>query len=205
MNGAWHISLRFHPDALRHGIEPLDLLMRLESLADSIQIATVDDGLPPLGELDPQSCLLGFEISLVTGVTRAEIEAVFEDAGEDCTVRLFPPTRRASDLVELLRELPQEGRLGDILVECGAISRQSLDEALDRQTRLRKPDATAPEASQGLEVLALADRLNLNLAIAGSPNPGAEAALEAARSDARRLQEILRNPDHLPAFSPGRG
>jgi two-component system chemotaxis sensor kinase CheA len=133
----WHISLRFTLNAFRHGVEPLAIVNKLHALGQECTVAIVDDRLPRFAEMDPMSCHLGFEINLLTDVPCAEIEAVFDAVREDCIVRIFPPNRRSSDLINLLNSLPEEGRLGDILVECGAISRDSLDEAIAQHKALK--------------------------------------------------------------------
>jgi two-component system chemotaxis sensor kinase CheA len=133
----WHISLRFTLDAFRHGVDPLTIVERLKSIADSLTIATIDDRLPRLADLQPMSCHLGFEIRLQTAATRDAIEVLLDDFRYDCIVRIFPPNRRAADFIALLESLPNEGRLGDILVEIGAISRAALDLAVEQQAASR--------------------------------------------------------------------
>jgi two-component system chemotaxis sensor kinase CheA len=131
--GAWHISLRFGQLAFRNGIDPLSVIDYLRSIGEISHILTITDKLPEFDELDPETCYLGFEISLQTTAAKADIEAAFEFVGDDCTVHLLPPNRRASDFINLMRELPDESRLGDLLVECGAVTRRALDDALSQQ------------------------------------------------------------------------
>jgi two-component system chemotaxis sensor kinase CheA len=131
----WHLSLRFGNDAFRDGFDPLGVINYLKTLGEMVGCVTIVDNIPDFDSLDPETCYLGFEIRLRTKVAKSEIEAAFEFVGEDCAVRILPPTRRASDFIKLLSELPDENRLGDLLVECGAVSRSALDAALQQQAQ----------------------------------------------------------------------
>ncbi|MBI3229519.1 MAG: chemotaxis protein CheA [Burkholderiales bacterium] len=131
--GIWHISLRFGENTFRNGFDPLSVINYLRTLGEIKTIVTVDQYLPKIDELDPESCYLGFEIRLNTASAKAEIEGAFEFLRDDCTLHILPPNRRASDFIALLRELPDEARLGDLLVDCGAITRAALDAALQQQ------------------------------------------------------------------------
>lgn len=129
----WHISLRFGENAFRNGFDPLSVISYLRTLGEIITLMVVDDYLPALGEFDPESCYLGFEIRLHSEAPKSEIDAAFEFVREDCTIRILPPNRRVSDFIALIKELPNEARLGEMLVNCGAISREALDQALSQQ------------------------------------------------------------------------
>lgn len=130
----WHISLRFGENAFRNGFDPLTVIAYLDSIGSIITLLIIDENLPGLTELDPESCYLGFEIRLQTDAQRADIDAAFEFVRDDCTIRILPPNRRMSDFISLLNDLPKEERLGELLVSCGAISREALDSALVHQS-----------------------------------------------------------------------
>ncbi len=128
--GVWHISMRFGENTFRNGFDPLSVISYLSNLGEVKTLITVEQHVPLLETLDPESCYLGFELRLATTAPKSEIEGAFEFLREDCNLHIFPPNRRASDFIALLQELPEETRLGDMLVECGAISRSALDAAL---------------------------------------------------------------------------
>ncbi len=131
--GIWHISLRFGENTFRNGFDPLSVINYLRTLGEIKTIVTVDQYLPSVENLDPESCYLGFEIRLSTAAAKADIEGAFDFLRDDCTLHILPPNRRASDFIALMRELPDEARLGDLLVDCGAITRAALDAALNQQ------------------------------------------------------------------------
>ncbi|MEB0136608.1 chemotaxis protein CheA [Actimicrobium sp. CCC2.4] len=129
----WHISLRFGKDAFRNGFDPLAVIRYLKTLGDIVALVTIDDAIPDWAMFDPESCHLGFELSLRSSASRADIDGAFEFVHDDCMVRVIAPGCRMPDFVALIQALPQERRLGDILIDCGAVTRQALDEALLRQ------------------------------------------------------------------------
>ncbi|WP_018914339.1 chemotaxis protein CheA [Thiomonas sp. FB-6] len=132
--GSWHISLRFGRDCLRNGMDPLAFIRYLRGLGDIVGLATLDDGLPALPELDPESCYLGFEINFRSEASKADIEAVFEFVREDSDICILPAHSRIAEYVELIRSLPEdELRLGEILVQVGTLTRHELDHALREQ------------------------------------------------------------------------
>lgn len=138
---AWHISVRFDPLILQHGMDPIGFIHYLTKLGKIISLTTVSDHLPSLAELDPEACYLGFEISLEAEVSQAEIEAVFEFAAELCKLRILPPRSDLAAYLQLIRDLPEEPeRLGEILVASGALTESELADCLAAQA------ATADDA-----------------------------------------------------------
>lgn len=141
--GHFHLSLRFRPESLRNGIEPLAFLRYLEQLGVIVGLVTVSDALPAIPDLDPELCYLGFEIALASDVDKSAIASVFELARDDCDVRILPPRSHVSEYVRLIRELPEgPERLGEILVGCGSLSEPELELALKSQAET--PDRAPP-------------------------------------------------------------
>ncbi len=102
--GLWHISLRFGPDALRNGLDPLAFLRYLGKLGSVVQVHTLTDAVPPLAALDAESCNLGFELRLLTERNRQDIEQVFEFALDDCALAILPPDAGVAEYEALLTE-----------------------------------------------------------------------------------------------------
>ena len=141
----WHISLRFGRDSLRDGMDPLSFLRYLQSLGRITRIVTLADDLPPAGEMDPESCYLGFEIGLHSEVDKATIEDVFEFIREDSDIRIIPPHSLMTEYIELIRDFPEEDRrLGELLVECGSLTQYELEQALARQDALHEENEHKP-------------------------------------------------------------
>ena len=156
--GTWHISLRFGLDAFRNGFDPISVIAYLGTVGELVRIMTIDDQIPGLQELDPEACHLGFEIRLHTTASMAEIDGAFDFVRDDCTIQIIAPTRRADDFIALIDASPNQGRLGDVLVECGALTREALDKALAAQTQSTNATSTSAPASGRLLGEILVDR-----------------------------------------------
>jgi len=130
----WHISVRFAPDVLRNGMDPLSFIRYLGTMGKIKAIETVADALPDADTMDPELCYLGFEIAFQTRVDKATIEKVFEFVRDDCRLVILPPHSHISEYISLISMLPGEvARLGDMLVRCGTLTPKELDMALDTQ------------------------------------------------------------------------
>ncbi|MCK6393645.1 chemotaxis protein CheA [Zoogloea sp.] len=136
MNDCWHVSIRFGRDVLRNGMDPLAFLRYLQGLGDIVHLATLVDGMPEPADMDPESCYLGFEISLRSEAGKAAIEQVFQFVQDDCELRILPPNSRVSEYIDLIASLPEETlRLGEILLRCGALTAEELARGLALQAQ----------------------------------------------------------------------
>jgi two-component system, chemotaxis family, sensor kinase CheA len=131
----WHLSLRFGPDVLRMGMDPLSFIRYLGQIGRIAALVTLDDALPAnADEMDAESCYLGFEIALQSQADKAAIEGVFEFVRDDCSLRILPPHSLIDDYVALIKGLPEApARLGEILVSCGSVTARELEAALAAQ------------------------------------------------------------------------
>ncbi len=135
-SGAWHISLRYHADLLRNGFDPAAFIRYLARLGDVLNLDVIDEALPPLDSLDPESFYLGMEIDLCSSATKAEIEEVFEFIRDFCTLRILAPNSVLDDYLRLIHELPEtDERIGHILVASGLLTKNELNESLALQAR----------------------------------------------------------------------
>jgi len=141
---AWHISVRFGPDVFRSGMDPVSFITYLSKLGEVVSCTTIFDSMPPAGEMDPESCYLGFEIDLKSDADRAAIEGVFEFVREDASVRILAPYSRVASYMNLIEDLPEDtSLLGEILVKGGALTARELEDALDEQRTLASGGANA--------------------------------------------------------------
>ncbi len=88
--GNWHISLKFSRDVLRDGMDPLSFITYLSKLGEIAGLTTLHDAIPDAGEMDPESCYLGFEIDFRSDSDKQTIEDVFEFVQEDCEISILP-------------------------------------------------------------------------------------------------------------------
>lgn len=146
----WHISLRFGPDVLRNGMDPLSFLHYLEKLGTIAGIITLHDTIPLSADMDPESCYLGFEISFKSDADKSVIEGVFEFVRDDCLIRILPPSSRVSEYLHLIQDLPAEAtRLGEMLVRCGTVTANELHAALQVQSAMPDQPLGAILVEQG--------------------------------------------------------
>ncbi|MBI4985014.1 MAG: chemotaxis protein CheA, partial [Rhodocyclales bacterium] len=130
----WHLSLRFGPDVLRNGMDPLSFIRYLTTFGQIVHIVTLVDAVPKLAELDPEASYLGYEIGFHTDVDKATIEAAFEFVRNDARIAILPPHGKISEYQQLIDAMPHEElRLGEILVRCGTLTQAELDTALRHQ------------------------------------------------------------------------
>jgi two-component system chemotaxis sensor kinase CheA len=130
----WHISVRFGPDVLRNGMDPLSFIRYLGTIGQITAIETIADALPEADQIDPELCYLGFEMAFQTQANKAQIEKVFEFVREDSRLVILPPHSRISEYISLLSlQQGENARLGDMLVRCGTLTAQELDMALNSQ------------------------------------------------------------------------
>ena len=130
----WHISLRFGKDVLRHGMDPLSFLRYLGTLGNIKAVGTLFDAMPDAAEMDPESCYLGLEIDFLGAVDKQTLENVFEFVHDDCAIHILPPRSKVLDYVRLIDRLPEDKtRLGELLVNSGALTQRELDDGLRLQ------------------------------------------------------------------------
>ena len=151
---AWHISVRFGPNVLRGGMDPLSFIRYLASLGEILGLETIPDAMPPAADMDPESCYLGFEIRLQTRASKADIERVFNFCADDCELRILPPDSKLAEYLKLIRELPEDDmRLGEMLVRCGALTQGELDHGLVSQQAAPVPAVEeGEEAAHGPQI-----------------------------------------------------
>lgn len=89
--GPWQVSVQFHADTFRNGMDPLAILNYLRGLGTIEPIICDATAVPPLDTIDPESCHLGFDFQLHTDATREAIEAAFSFVRDDCTLVLTAP------------------------------------------------------------------------------------------------------------------
>ncbi len=85
----WHLAIRFAPQVLRNGTNPLALLDELRDLGPCTVTALLDD-VPPLDLLDPQDLRIGWSVDLRSACSRQAIEDVFVFVLDDMSLVVTP-------------------------------------------------------------------------------------------------------------------
>lgn len=122
-NPYWHLSLRFNPDVLRDGLDPLSFLRYLLTMGRSVYVLTLDP-MPTADEMDPELCYLGFEIGFDSEVDLEAIESVFEFVREDSEITVLSPHSPLAQYRQWLERLPasEHEQVVRLLLQSGALS-----------------------------------------------------------------------------------
>jgi two-component system chemotaxis sensor kinase CheA len=207
----WHISVGFAAETFRNGMDPLAILGYLRGLGDVPQLVCDIDAVPPLDQIDPESCHLGFEFGLVSEASRADIEGAFSFVRDDCKLTIIEPGASADDFADLIDAMPDNPRLGDILVAAGAITRAQLQQGLRTQAEAAAHGTPLPlgemlqtETGIGPKVVGAA------LSKQAKQRDGASPATPAAGDDQRfirvqadRLDDVINLLGELVTASAG--
>jgi two-component system chemotaxis sensor kinase CheA len=219
--GRWRISLSFGPDVLRNGMDPLSFLRYLGTVGRVAAIDTSTGRMPPMVEMDAEACYLDLDIELDSEADYATIDAVFDFVRDDCSIRIEPlgatapavvapalasaPSTEAPGVASDTEEpeaLSADSRpIGELLVAQGAVSREAVDAALERQQQARQSRSGEKSAESRL-IRVDADKLDQlitlvgELVIAGSgihsraSQAGLSDVLEAATTLARLVEDV---------------
>ncbi|WP_028967099.1 chemotaxis protein CheA [Sphingomonas phyllosphaerae] len=85
----WKMFFRLPADAMANGTNPLMLLDELRDLGEA-EVRVRTDALPPLSELIPNECHLGWDVTLRGDISREAIEDVFIFVMDDMTLEIAP-------------------------------------------------------------------------------------------------------------------
>jgi two-component system chemotaxis sensor kinase CheA len=196
----WHISLRFGQDTLRNGMDPLSFVRYLGTFGQIVHIVTVVEAVPPMSQLDAESCHLGFEISFQSEADKAAIEGAFEFVRDDCLIHIMPPHSKVAEYLNLIRDLPeQEMRLGEMLVKCGTLTRDELEKALQKQVAERRPIGEVLLEDKIVRPEVVAAALDKQKQVKDSKS--AESSL--IRVDAEKLDQLINLIGELTIASAG--
>ncbi len=124
--------IRFTPgrEIFFRGVNPLGLLRELALMGD-LSIIAQTDHVPPLGEINPESCYIYWDLLLTTHEDYDTIRDVFIFVEDDSEIDV-----RIIDEEGWLDDTGQYKRLGEILVERGDITSEELQKALTSKKRL---------------------------------------------------------------------
>ena len=162
----WQISARFGTETFRNGMDPLSIARYLTGIGRVVAMRCGVDAVPTLVNLNPESCYLSFYMDLETAATREDIEGAFSFVIDDCELDVVAPETEGQKLARAIDAMPETPRLGDLLVQVGAVSQAKLDQVLSTQ-----------QHTPGMPTVAKAKIGDLLEAQAGVPPEAVAAAL----------------------------
>jgi two-component system, chemotaxis family, sensor kinase CheA len=119
----YRITFRPSRDIFKNGTKVLNLVEELAALGQAGVFPHMED-IPPLSALDPESCYVWWEILLTTDLDENAIRDIFIFVADQAELRIDP-------VIE-----GEAMRLGEILLDRGAVSEKNLREALGSQKKL---------------------------------------------------------------------
>ncbi|HSW07176.1 chemotaxis protein CheA [Aquabacterium sp.] len=176
----WGISVRFGSDTYRNGMDPLAILNYAGNLGTISRTVCDIAAVPALDSIDPESCHLAFDFTLDTDATRSEIEAAFSFVRDDCELRITEPEPRPNEVSARIEALPDNIRLGDILIAAGAVTRAQLQQALQAQSATVDAGGQAPPLGEILQAKSGLSQQVVAAALQKQAKPRAAAAAAAA-------------------------
>ncbi|MDT8990105.1 chemotaxis protein CheA [Curvibacter sp. APW13] len=162
----WTISARFGPDTFRNGMDPLSIARYLGGLGNVVAMKCGIDTVPPLVNINPESCYLSFVMELESAASRDDIEGAFSFVMDDCELDVQAPETPGQKLARAIESIPETPRLGDMLVQVGAVTPDKLAQVLSTQ-----------EHTAGMPSVPKAKIGDLLEAQAGVPAEAVQAAL----------------------------
>ena len=85
----WRLRIRFNKDVLVNGSNPLLLLDELRGLGEC-RVTVQCDGVPPLADMEPDGCYLGWDVLLTMSHPRSAIDEVFMFVIDDMQLQVEP-------------------------------------------------------------------------------------------------------------------
>ena len=151
----WSISARFGQETFRNGMDPLSISRYLHGMGQVLSVHCGVVGVPPLVNLNPESCYLSFVMQLQTTASREDIEGAFSFVIDDCELDVVAPETPDQKLARAIDEMPGTPRLGDMLVSVGAVTQDKLAQVLSNQQSSRgMPTVAKPKIGDLLEAQA---------------------------------------------------
>ncbi|MEO5954753.1 MAG: Hpt domain-containing protein, partial [Nitrospiraceae bacterium] len=157
----------------QRGLDPQQVFKELGDLGKISEMQLDSSRLPDLVGMEPEQCYLAWTLTVETAKSKEIVEGVFEFVREDSALTIEEQTKSegqgatsdakdpgASPLVSGLSPLAVSESdpkpLGEILIETGVVSRETLDHALAQQKRvgeilIEQHAATPQQITQALQ------------------------------------------------------
>jgi len=117
------------PELFQRGLDPSRIIKDLADLGSLLEMIVKTSRLPALAVMDPEICYLGWQMLLETDKSAKDIDDVFDFVrdGSDLTITETSESKFVSE---------EPKRVGEILVDEGALTQEQLDASLEKQKRI---------------------------------------------------------------------
>ncbi len=188
----WRLFFRLPADAMANGTNPLMLLDELRDLGEC-RITARTDTIPPLADLVPTECHIGWDVELRGDISRDDIDDVFIFVMDDMELTIEPLEVEASDApaavpAETVADLPAADL--PAVVQDSAVSRTSAKPAGES---VRVPAERLDELMDRVGELVIVQSRLSQLASGHGSAVGNELALRSISEEIERLAGELRD------------
>lgn len=192
-SSGWHISFYPHKNLFLTGNDPLRILRAVSSMGSTI-IEAVTDKLPSLGRMNPESCYLGWEITLRENIDKSELDQIFSWVEDDCDLKIRPARKNdmptspdEPSIIEDAQESPADAPVSNLTSTSGM---QSI------RVNTKKIDDLVDLVGELVITQTMLNRFNGY--IAPEDFPKLWASLTQLERNTRSLQESVMNIRMLP-------
>ncbi|MCG8333083.1 MAG: chemotaxis protein CheA [Proteobacteria bacterium] len=157
----WQVSLKFKENTFRFGFDPTAFIMHMSQMGEITGLKTLIEEFPPADQMDPESCYLSLEIDYLSAFEKKDIEDIFEFLGDDVDIKIIPSPPKVQSYVSKLDKIAETSdeppdtshRIGELLVDSGAVTEKELDTALKKQQSDEVENGDEAETSKLGELL----------------------------------------------------
>jgi two-component system, chemotaxis family, sensor kinase CheA len=149
----WQIEFRPNANLLTRGVDPLRMFGELQALG-SLTVTALEEELPPLVDLEPESAVLGWRLQLETEVTQEVIDDVFEWAEGDCELLITEVNSSAATPPPSTSEPEVSGEVQTPEATTAATPQQSVNTPADEPKEAGSKPAAKPPGDAGEAVKA---------------------------------------------------
>lgn len=214
----FEVDMRFREDIFETGQDPGLLVHELHDIGEVISVAADISKVPPLDALDPCSFHIGWKALVRTEQGRAAVDSVFVFVADENQISISDVTSthhngvdiQAADkkIGELLVEagavrekdiaaaLSQQRRLGDMLVEQGTVKKEVLQKVLSKQETARKARQASSirvDTDKLDRLVNLVGELVIAVAQVNQKTRDAQATQDAILGSVEALEQISRD------------
>ncbi|WP_313438369.1 chemotaxis protein CheA [Novosphingobium sp.] len=193
----WRLFFRLPAEAMANGTNPLMLLDELRDLGDCRIVARTDT-IPPLAELVPTECHIGWDVELRGDISRDDIDDVFIFVMDDMELTIAPlEVEAAPDQPALTSvEAPQDAKAEAPVAEASPMAQDgpaSRTPAKPAGESVRVPAERLDELMDRVGELVIVQSRLSQLANGHGAAVGSELALRSISEEIERLAGELRD------------
>lgn len=181
----WRVSFRLPAQAMANGTNPLTLLDELRELGDCRVVARTDK-VPPLADLVPTECHLGWDVEIRTAEPKTAIEDVFIFVMDDMELTIEPLDGSSDAEPAIASSTPTLSLVP--AADAGAASARAATKPAGENVRV--PAERLDELMDRVGELVIAQSRLSQVAAGGVPN---EAVLRSVSEEIERLAGELRD------------